>query len=74
MEPETRKKRSDFFRWKRMGISLSENSFPRRACAHAVQLAEHIDNENIKYVAGAILPLRTGTRMKPSSDTLSIWR
>ena len=32
--------------------------------AHAVQLAEHIHNEDIKYVAGAILPLRTGTRMK----------
>jgi hypothetical protein len=27
-------------------------------------LAEHIDNEDIKYIAGAILPLRTGTRMK----------
>jgi len=38
--------------------------FRRCACAHAVQLAEHIDNEDIKYVAGAILPLRTGTRMK----------
>ena len=47
-----------------MGISLPENSLRRRACAHAVQLAEHIDNEDIEYVACAILPLRTGTRMK----------
>jgi hypothetical protein len=46
-----------------MGISLAENSF-RRPHAHVVQLAEHIHNEDIKYVAGAILPLRTGTRMK----------
>ena len=47
-----------------MGISLPENSLRRHACAHAVQLAEHIDNEDIEYVACAILPLRTGTRMK----------
>jgi hypothetical protein len=47
-----------------MGISLPENSLRRHACAHAVQLAEHIDNEDIEYVACSILPLRTGTRMK----------
>ena len=47
-----------------MGISLPENSLRRRACMHAVQLAEHIDNEDIENVACAILPFRTGTRMK----------
>ena len=47
-----------------MRISLPENSLRSRACAHAVQLAEHIDKEDIEYVTGAILPLRTGPRMK----------
>jgi hypothetical protein len=47
-----------------MGLSLRECSFRRRACAHTVQLAKHIDDEDIEYVACAILPLRSGTGVK----------
>jgi len=57
-------RRNDRLRWKRMGLSLRESSFRRRAYAHTVQLAKHIDDEDIEYVACAILPLRSGTGMK----------
>jgi hypothetical protein len=45
-----------------------------RACAHAVQLTMHVDNEDIEYVAGAILPLRSDTgRSSRTPKSYSRW-